>query len=192
MSAASCSPSMLTRAIAFAARAHEGQVRKGGSVPYIVHPLEALAIVSTMTTDEEVLCAAVLHDVMEDCSVSKTELSLEFSPRVAELVASQSENKRAGLDPASTWRLRKEETILHLQHASIEEKQLALADKLSNLRSIQRDYALLGDALWERFNEKNPKSHYWYYASVAKALLELQGSMAFREYIHLLEGGSFM
>ena len=57
---------LVDRAIVFATNAHEGQTRKGTQIPYILHPLEAMAIVGTMTTDAEVLAAAVLHDVV-DC-----------------------------------------------------------------------------------------------------------------------------
>ena len=57
---------LLNRAILFAVRAHDGQRRKGGNIPYILHPLEAAAIAATLTEDEEVLAAAVLHDVVED------------------------------------------------------------------------------------------------------------------------------
>ena len=65
---------LLTKAIAFASKKHECQKRKGTDIPYIVHPLEALSIASTITNDENVLAAAVLHDVVEDCGVSVNDL----------------------------------------------------------------------------------------------------------------------
>ena len=55
---------MINEAIEFAAKAHEGQLRKGTKKPYIVHPIEVSEIVSAMTDDEEVICAAVLHDTI--------------------------------------------------------------------------------------------------------------------------------
>ena len=55
---------ILNKAIVYAVKAHNGQVRKGTQVPYILHPLEAASIVGTLTTDEEVIAAAVLHDVV--------------------------------------------------------------------------------------------------------------------------------
>ena len=57
---------LVADAVAFAAKAHRGQVRKGTSTPYIVHPMEAAAIVATITNDPAVIAAAVLHDVIED------------------------------------------------------------------------------------------------------------------------------
>ncbi len=55
---------LVDQAIIFAAKAHAGAVRKGSKVPYIVHPIEAAAIVAGMTDDPEVIAAAVLHDVL--------------------------------------------------------------------------------------------------------------------------------
>ena len=59
---------MLNEAIEFATKAHEGQFRKGTKRSYIVHPIEVADIVTTMTRDQEVICAAVLHDTIEDCA----------------------------------------------------------------------------------------------------------------------------
>ena len=57
---------ILDKAIVFATKAHSGSFRKGTTTPYIVHPMEASAIVATMTDDKIILAAAVLHDVVED------------------------------------------------------------------------------------------------------------------------------
>ena len=56
---------MIEKATEFAAKAHEGQFRKGTKRPYIVHPVEVVDIVSTMTQDEEVIAAAIFHDTLE-------------------------------------------------------------------------------------------------------------------------------
>ena len=85
---------MVEEAIAFATKAHKGQYRKGTKRPYIVHPLEVAKIVSTMTKDEDVICAAVLHDTIEDCKgITEETLRLQFGDRVAQLVAGESEDK---------------------------------------------------------------------------------------------------
>ena len=68
---------MINEAIEFAAKAHEGQLRKGTKKPYIVHPIEVSEIVSAMTDDEEVICAAVLHDTIEDCRGITKDVLLE-------------------------------------------------------------------------------------------------------------------
>lgn len=78
--------SLLDRAIIYAVHAHQGVERSGKGFPYIVHPLEAVSIVATMTNDQELLAAAVLHDVVEDTPVTVDELRKEFGERVARLV----------------------------------------------------------------------------------------------------------
>ena len=65
---------LLDRAIVFAVRAHAGTERRGKGFPYIVHPLEAVEIVATMTRDQELLAAAVLHDTLEDTDVTKEQI----------------------------------------------------------------------------------------------------------------------
>lgn len=60
---------MLERAVIFAANAHRGQRRKGTNLPYIVHPMEVAAIAAGITDDIEVICAAMLHDVIDRKSV---------------------------------------------------------------------------------------------------------------------------
>ena len=132
--------------------------------------MEAAAIVAAMTDDEEVIAAAVLHDTVEDTAVTLDEICKQFGKRVAELVAAESANKREDKPAASTWKIRKEETIEHLKTAPKEVKMLTLGDKLSNIRSICRDYEAQGDALWQRFNQKDKNEHRWYYKSIADCL----------------------
>ena len=67
--------SLVSQADAFAAKAHDGMLRKGTNTPYIVHPREAAAIAASITDDEHVIAAALLHDVMEDCGVTEEELT---------------------------------------------------------------------------------------------------------------------
>ena len=179
--------SMIENAIIFAVNAHAGTKRKGKDRPYILHPIEVMTIAAGITEDEEVLAAAVLHDTIEDTGVTRREISDAFGERVAALVDSESENKRTGLPPESTWQLRKQETIDHLITAERDVKLIALGDKLANLREIARDYAVLGDALWARFNQKDKKLHGWYYRSVFQALEpEFAGTPAIEEYRELL------
>ena len=175
--------SLMDRAIVFATRAHSGTYRKGTSIPYIVHPIEAAAIVSTMTADPDMIAAAVLHDVVEDTDATVEEISFFFNERIARLVEAESENKRKDLPPQETWMVRKMETLEFLRtKADREAKILALADKLSNMRAIHRDQNTVGDKLWERFNEKDKSKHGWMYRQVAGALSELSDTFAWQEY----------
>ena len=178
----------LDEAIVFATKAHAGVTRKGKTRPYILHPLEAMIIASTLTEDEEVLMAAVLHDTVEDTDITKEDIRKAFGKDVAKLVAAESEDKREDLPAESTWETRKRETIEALKTESREIKLVCLGDKLSNLRELSRDYADLGDALWERFNQKDKEKHGEYYSALYENLKEEFGDVqAIREYRSLLE-----
>ena len=170
---------LLKDAIIYSTEAHKGAYRKGSTIPYILHPLEALLIVSKMTNDQELLAAAVLHDTVEDCkTISIENIEEKFGARVAALVAAESEDK------SKTWKERKQHTIDFLQNeATLEVKMLTLGDKLSNMRSTYRDYFILGDALWERFNEKDPALIGWYYKSFITSLSALSNFPEYQEYV---------
>lgn len=172
---------MIRKAAEFAAEAHKGVFRKGSRVPYIYHPMEVALIVAQMTTDEEVIAAAYLHDVLEDTDVTEGELEEQFGLRVLQLVAAETENK------SLSWKERKETTIRHLEAASWEVKLLALADKLSNMRTTARDYLMCGDHVWERFNEKEKESHRWYYRGLIEVLKEFEPCLAYQELKNLFE-----
>ncbi len=179
--------SILDKAIVFAVQAHSGMVRKGTKTPYILHPLEAAAIVATMTDDEEVIAAAVLRDFLEDTSATVNQLIEEFGQRVTAFVNAESENKREDIPAAETWKLRKQETIDSLyngKHRTV--KMIALGDKLSNVRAMYRDYQAIGDKLWDRFNQKDKSEHGWYYRSIADATRELSKYPAWKEYAQIV------
>lgn len=170
---------MIKEAAAFAAKAHEGAVRKGSKIPYITHPLETAVIVSLMTEDEEVIAAALLHDVIEDAGVTRQELEARFGSRVAHLVAEESEDK------SLSWMERKAATLKKLETAGMESKILALGDKLSNLRCTARDRMEVGEEIWQRFRQKDPKMQGWYYTGVLKRLTGLEHFQAYQEYAAL-------
>ena len=98
---------MVKKAAAFAERAHRGAVRKGTAIPYITHPLEAAVIVASITEDQELIAAALLHDVMEDAGVSREKLKAEFGSRVADLVAAGKREKVTHLNISKVHRERK-------------------------------------------------------------------------------------
>ena len=178
---------LLTEAIAFAAEKHQGQRRKGTDTPYIVHPLEALSIAATLTNDPNVLVAAVLHDVVEDCGVSFDVISRRFGSEAARLVAADTEDKRENLSAESTWKIRKQETLNDIKKMDIKGKIVVLSDKLSNMRAIYRDFDKLGDDLWQRFNQKDKAEHYWYYNEIALCISELKDHAAYKEYVELID-----
>ena len=124
---------LLLKALAFAAHKHRDQRRKDAEAsPYINHPI-ALADVLVNeggVTDVEVICAALLHDTVEDTATTPEELLEAFGSRIARIVAEVTDDKR--LPKAERKRLQVE----HAPHISHEAKLVKLADKLCNLRDV--------------------------------------------------------
>lgn len=177
---------LLDRAIVFAVKAHANTERRGKGYPYIVHPLEAVEIVATMTADQELLAAAALHDTVEDTEVTVEQLKAEFGERIASLVADESDVMPEGMTEEDSWHQRKQAAIDRLSKASHDAKMVALGDKLSNMRAIARDYDEIGDALWNRFHTNDPKEHEWHYRGLADALRELEDTVAYKEFESLI------
>jgi guanosine-3',5'-bis(diphosphate) 3'-pyrophosphohydrolase len=124
---------LLLKALAFAAHKHRDQRRKDAEAsPYINHPI-ALADVLVNEggiTDVEVLCAALLHDTVEDTATTHEELLNAFGSRVARIVAEVTDDK--ALAKAERKRLQ----IEHAPGLSAEAKLVKLADKICNLRDV--------------------------------------------------------
>ena len=178
---------LLDRAIIFAVKAHAGTERRGKGFPYIVHPMEAMEIVATITPDQELLAAAALHDVVEDTEISADEIRREFGDRIAALVVAESDVFVEGVSEEDSWHDRKQAAMDRLAAAPRDAKIVAMGDKLSNMRAIARDYAVKGDELWKIFHAKDPKDHEWHYRGLATALEELKDSFAYREFVKLID-----
>lgn len=177
---------MINRAITFATVSHANQTRKGTNIPYILHCLEAGVIATSLATEEgqintDVVCAAILHDTMEDAYVSYATLKEVFNETIADLVKSQSEDK------TKSWQERKQATINFLQANTNKSVEIAtLADKLSNMRAIASDYEKQGEQLWDRFNADKASQH-WYYSTIATSLNQLSETKPYQEYTALVE-----
>ena len=179
---------LVSEAIMFAVAAHDGMRRKKSETPYILHPMEAAVIVSTMSDDQNLIAAAALHDVVEDAGITIEEVEAKFGKRVRELVASETEDKRADLPPADTWSIRKEESLSVLKNTDdIAVLMVWIGDKLSNMRAIYRDFKVEGNAMWQRFNQNNVEEQAWYYRSIAKLTERLSDTSAWLEYKALTE-----
>ena len=179
---------LVSEAIAFAVKAHDGMRRKKSESPYILHPMEAAVIVGTMTDDQNVIAAAALHDVVEDAGITLQEIEERFGKRVWELVSSETEDKRADLPPEETWCIRKEESLSVLKNTDdIAVLMVWLGDKLANMRSIYRDFKVEGVQMWQRFNQKDEKAQAWYYRSIVDLTERLSGTSAWLEYKTLTE-----
>lgn len=127
------SVAMILKAAQFAAEKHRDQRRKDANAsPYINHPL-ALANVLAVdggVENSEIICAALLHDTIEDTKTTAEELTAIFGDKVTGIVLEVTDDKN--LDKS----VRKEEQVRHAPHISHEAKLVKLADKICNLRDI--------------------------------------------------------
>lgn len=177
---------LVDKAIIFAVNAHSGVERRGKEFPYILHPLEAAAIVSTMTSDNELIAGAILHDVVEDTKYTLEDIEREFGKRVREVVDAESEEKVENKTEEESWYDRKEKQMQKIKNLPREYKIVALGDKLSNMRAIYRDYKQEGDSLWNKFHTKDKKLHEWHYRGLVDALSSVGETDAFKEFKHLV------
>ena len=182
---------LLDRAILFAVQAHHNTERRGKGFPYIVHPMEAMEIVASITPDQELLAAAALHDTVEDTDVTVEQIRAEFGDRIADLVHEESDQIDGqlfdGRNEEQTWHARKQAAIDRLAMASHDAKIVAMGYKLSTMRAIWRDYQLRGDELWTIFHVKDKASHEWHYRGLAHALSELSDTFAYQEFVRIID-----
>lgn len=131
----------LQAAINFAAESHRGQNRKNETeTPYIAHPYSAMLILSEYTNDEDLYISMLLHDVVEDCSVSFEQIESMFSKRVRDIVYHVTEPKFFGTDSNPlTWKERKENYLALLEVGPSESLLVAVCDKIHNMSTINKD-----------------------------------------------------
>lgn len=136
----------LESAILFASTAHEGQWREGSEPqPYITHPLDVLDKLQAIggIQDETILVAAVLHDTLEECEVTYSEILDRFGKEVADLVKELTRyeptaKEREGLSKEEVWRLRADILLSEIEKMSDRAKTIKLADRISNIEEAKR------------------------------------------------------
>ena len=124
---------IIQKALLFATEAHGKQMRKYTGEPYIVHPVEVMSIVKSVVSDEEVLAAALLHDVVEDTPAVVADISQHFGSRVASLVDELTDRSKP---EDGNRKARKKIDRDHLAEASAEAQTVKLADLIHNAISI--------------------------------------------------------
>lgn len=149
----------------FAYEAHKGMTRKGKDTPFTYHLELVNKILKTLTTDEEILAAGWLHDVIEDTPITLDELKKEFNPKVCYYVDLETEDK------SLPWKDRKLKQIEELRRNNFEVALIAYADKMANLTEMDSDYQLEKEKLWKRFNRGKDEQH-WYYLEFYKIFKE--------------------
>ncbi|MDQ1004682.1 (p)ppGpp synthase/HD superfamily hydrolase [Neobacillus niacini] len=155
---------ILEKALLAASKSHEGQYRKNTDIPYITHPVTVGFMLLKKGYSEEVVAAGILHDTVEDTTLTLDEIKREFGSNIADIVEGSSEP-----DKSLSWKHRKEHTIEFLKTASEDVRAVVCADKLHNIRSIIRDYEQVGEEVWSRFNAGKEQQK-WYYTNIGDSL----------------------
>ena len=162
---------MLTQRFAqgleLAVRAHDGQVRKGTSIPYIAHPMAVASIALEYGADEDQAIAALLHDAVEDGGAEyEHEIRERFGSRVADMVMGCTDGVPDAAGQTPPWRQRKEKYLAHLAQADAQTLLVSGSDKLHNARAILADLHTVGEAVFDRFTASKEET-LWYYTSLA-------------------------
>ena len=152
-------------ALQFASDVHRNQARKSTKIPYMTHLMSVSALVGEYGGDEDLMIAALLHDVMEDQGVTRQEIEKRFGKHVADIVEGCTDTTE---QPKPAWRVRKERYVAHVESADSDTKLVSAADKLHNARSILMDLRTVGAGTWKRFNA-TPDEILWYYNSLIQA-----------------------
>ncbi|MBI4295503.1 MAG: bifunctional (p)ppGpp synthetase/guanosine-3',5'-bis(diphosphate) 3'-pyrophosphohydrolase [Chloroflexi bacterium] len=130
---------IIESAFAYAALAHEGQVRKSGE-PYIEHPLQTALTLADLKLDASSIAAALLHDVPENCSVAIPEIETKFGPEVARLVDGVTRLGKLSLHVAAASHEAQAENLRKMLVAMAEDLRVVfikLADRLHNMRTLE-------------------------------------------------------
>ena len=161
-------PPLIEQAARLAVSAHHNQRRKITGVPYFSHPSSvALILTRAGFSEDTILAAALLHDVVEDTSVTLADLQNNFPTEVVEVVDACSEQKRNPDGSRIPWKKRKMDHLAHVSQASLGARAVLLADKLHNLTAMRFDQES-GQKIWEHFNA--PKEDVlWCLASIVEA-----------------------
>ena len=171
----------INHALAFAAKHHDQQVRKGTRLPYLTHPANVAIILTRYGCDDTTVVAGILHDVIEDC-VSKNytremleqRIASKFGDDVLDAVLAVTHRKHDDDGEEFSPEERKADYLARLAKADDRALWVCAADKLHNANSILSDLerTIDPDAIWARFKVGKEGTVRWYRA-VYDRLVEL-------------------
>jgi len=171
---------LLEKAYRLMLRAHGQQVRKTDGSPYIIHPLKVAKKLARQNFSDEVISAAMVHDVLEDTKVSAEELKQELGNKILQIILPLSEDK--SLD----WEERKEKYIEDVKNSSDETKAVSIADKIHNLEDLLSTHQNMGPGIWNKFNRPKDKK-IWFEREMLKAFRKSWNHPMISEYENLLK-----
>lgn len=167
-----------TKAISLAARANEAQMREGTLIPHKTRPVAVAGLVAQFGGDEDQQIAGLLHDVLEYGGRQyAAEIEREFGPRVLTLVEGCTDAIPDATSQKQSWAERKQAYLVHLAGADADVLLVSGCDKLSNASAILNDVETIGPAVFNRSNEKNDGT-LWYYTELANIFTEANAPMS--------------
>ena len=162
---------VINHALAFAAKHHDRQVRKGTKLPYLTHPANVAIILTRYGRDTETVVAGILHDVIEDCvrdgytrQMLEQRIGDKFGPNVLETVLAITYRRHDDDGVELSGDERRADYLERLADANAEARWVCAADKLHNASSIISDLrrTVDPDSVWSRFNLGKAGTARWY------------------------------
>lgn len=149
----------IQKAIKFATKTHEvyqKQKRRSGNIPYVIHPLTAGIILATVDANDDLICAGILHDTIED-SIEDKKVTVEmleerFGKNVAQMVLDVTET-----DKSLPWEERKKQAREHIKSFSNDSIMLKSADIISNMFDLFDNYKNEGESVFSKFHAPKEK-----------------------------------
>lgn len=180
---------IIKEAFYFAAEKHDGQYRKGGHVPYFAHPALVALKVAQYLSDDSVIAAAVLHDVIEECNVNLTELKKRFGRKVSRIV-DEVTVKVLGDKDSNTWKKKKQEYLIKIKGISRNSLFVIAADKIINMEAYFNFISIHPNNLKRasKLFGGSPTDYLWYYGEVLNVIKgRLRGNPISKEYEETLK-----
>lgn len=170
---------LVERATQVAVRAHKDQVRKTDNSPYVAHPLMVARMLDRAGYRDEVVAAAIVHDVLEDTDVTKEELTEQLGDEVVQIVLAVSEDK------SLPWEERKQLYVDTVAAASEDAAMVSLADKIHNMESLIAGHAKLGPDIWKSFS-RGKERKLWFEKLLLSKLSEKYQNELIEKYSELI------
>ncbi len=167
------------KALRLAARAHEGQMRKEGGLPYIIHPVMVAFMLERSGFDEQTVAAALVHDVLEDTQTSAEELERELGSGVRSMVEALT------YDKTLPWKEQRLHYIESVRASGGEVKAICTADKIHNAQSLIASHEKEGKDVWTHFT-RGKEDKLWFEEEVLKMLQESWDHALIGEYAVLI------
>ncbi len=171
---------IIEKATRIAVEAHKNQTRKADDSPYIIHPFMVALKLQKYNFEDEIIAAALTHDVLEDTDYPVEKFREELGDEVYKIV------KAVTNDGSLDWEEKKKQYVETVRNGSEGAKAVSVADKIHNLECLLIAYKEQGQEVWKKFNRGKDKK-VWFETEVLKMLKETWQHPLIEEYEKLLE-----